>query len=93
MLTPKDIISRIKVCSWKYNDIKPELGDRVHFGMIAQDLVDDFGDTYAFVDASGDYLRVNYHEFIGILINVMQEQDRRIAVLEQQIKDKNEHSV
>lgn len=90
MLTPRDIIFHLKPCSWTYNDIMPELGDKTHFGFIAQDLLESFGSDYGFVDETGQYLKVNYMEFIGPLVKVIQEQDKRIQELEQQIGALNE---
>lgn len=68
----------------------PELGDKTHFGFIAQDLLELFGSDYGFVDESGQYLKVNYMEFIAPLVKVIQEQDKRIQELEEQIGALNE---
>ena len=93
MLTPKEIISRLLPCSWRYNDVKPELGKKLHYGFIAQDLLEEFGEEYGFVDTSGEYLRVNYMEFIAPLVHVVQEQNKKIKQLEQQLKELYEHNL
>jgi len=89
LLSYREIIEKLKPCSWVYNDIL-ELGDKIHFGFIAQELLDAFGSTYGFVEQGGDFLKVNYIEFIAPLVKIVQEHDARIASLEQQIKELNE---
>ena len=68
----------------------PELGDKTHFGFIAQEVLHSFGPTYGFVDESGQFLKVNYSEFIGPMVKIIQEQDKRISQLEQQIGELHE---
>ena len=91
MLTPKEIIFRLKPCTWRYNDVLPNLGDKLHYGFIAQDLVREFGDDYGFVDQSGEFMRVHYTEFIAPAIAVIQEQEDRIKQLEKQIGELYEY--
>lgn len=86
MLTPKEVLDRLRPATYRYNNNK-NLGDKVHYGFIAQDL-QELGPEYAFVDDGEDYLKVNYHEFIAVLVKVVQEQDKRITDLEQKLKDK-----
>lgn len=86
MLTPREILTRLLPCSWRYNKIKPELGDKIHFGFIAQDLLRAFGDKYGFVDTTNDYLKVNYTEFIAPMVSIIMEQDARIQQLEQKLE-------
>lgn len=83
-LDPKDIINRVRVCSWRYNDILPQ-GNKLHYGVIAQDVLQSFGNEYNFVDQSGTYLKVNYHEFIGPLISYAQQLQERIEQQDQRI--------
>jgi hypothetical protein len=55
--------------------------------MIAQDLLETFGTDYGFVDVSGQFLKVNYHEFIGPLIAIAQHQQQQLDVQEQRIQE------
>jgi hypothetical protein len=82
--TPQEILKELKPCHWKY---KPEtgLGDKIHYGFIAQDLLE-IGEEYAFVNQDEKYLRVNYQEFIGILVSVIKDQEERISKLENILK-------
>lgn len=82
MLTPKEILNELKPCHYKYNDIK-DLGDKVNFGFLAQDLLDSFGDEYNFVtkEDGDDYFKVNYYQFISILVSVVKEQQVEINKL------------
>ena len=85
-LPPQEVISKLKVCSWKYNSTKQTLNDdRVHYGVIAQDVLTDFGSEYSFVNTDGQFLTVNYIEFIGPLVKCVQEQSKQIAQLQQQV--------
>lgn len=90
MLTPKDIVFQLKPCSWTYNDTIPSLGDKTHYGFIAQDLLSAFGSQYGFVNEGGPYLTVNYMEFVAPLVKVVQDQEKRIQELEKQIGELNE---
>jgi hypothetical protein len=90
-LSPTEIITRTGVHSWRYNQTLP-LGDKIHYGVLAQDVLKTFGSEYNFIDESGKYLKVNYYEFIGPLIAHAQQlqqraeqQEQRIAALEQVI--------
>lgn len=87
MLTPCDIVFQLKPCTWRYNTTIPGLGDKIHYGFLAQDLVYSFGDEYGFVDTTGEYMKVNYGEFIAPLTKVVQDQEQRIIQLEQQLKE------
>lgn len=80
----QDIFNKLKPVRWRYND-KKDLGDKIHFGFIAQDLLE-LGDEYGFVDKSGEYLKVNYFEFIGILTSVVQAQQEEINILKDEVK-------
>lgn len=86
MLSPKEIISKLKVCTYKYNDKLP-LGDKIQFGFLAQDLLEDFGDDYNFVakNPQDEYYKVNYYQFIGPLVSVVQEQQKEIEKLREEI--------
>jgi hypothetical protein len=82
---PKEIIDKLKACTWRYNNIK-HLDDKIHYGFIAQDILEAFGDEYNFVDDSEEFYKVNYLEFIAPIIHVVQEQERNIKYLEYKIK-------
>jgi len=86
LLSPKEIISKLKVCTYKYNEKLP-LGDKIQFGFIAQDLIKDFGDDYNFVakDANDEFYKVNYFQFIAPLVSVVQEQQKEIEKLKEEI--------
>ena len=84
MLTAREIFDLLRPCSWRYNNVK-DLGDSINFGFIAQDILTNIGRDYNFVNESGDYLRVNYEQFIGVITAVVQENDHRLAQQEQRI--------
>lgn len=86
MLKPSEIIRRLKPSSWKYNKIK-QLGNKIHYGFIAQDVLQEFGNDYNFVDETEEYLKINYVEFIGPMVTVLQEQADQIQQLEHKIKE------
>ncbi len=69
---------------WKegFNDGKYEGDGKKHFGFIAQDLVEIFGDEYGIVQEREGYLSVNYHELIPILVKVIQNLNKRVEELE-----------
>ncbi|WP_408098559.1 tail fiber domain-containing protein [Peredibacter sp. HCB2-198] len=87
MLTPKEIINGLKPCSYRYNEIK-DLGDKINFGFLAQDILDTFGDEYNFVskEKKGEYYQVNYLQFIAPLVSVLKEQQSEINLLKEEIK-------
>ena len=97
VLSPSEILKKLKPCNWKY---KPDnetniiglCDDKIHYGFIAQDLLETFGDDYAFVikdsTCEDSYLKVNYIQFIGIITSVVKDQEKRIQKLENQIKGK-----
>lgn len=78
-----EIFNKLRPVKWQYNKIK-NLGDKIHFGFIAQEL-QELGKDYAFVDDSGEYLKVNYTEFIGILTSVVKQQQQEINILKEEI--------
>ncbi len=82
--TAEDIFNKLNPVKWKYND-KLDLGDKTHFGFIAQEL-QELGDDFSFVDDTGEYLKVNYNEFIGIMVSVMKQQQLDINKLKSDIK-------
>lgn len=86
MLKPREIIQKLKVCRYKYNEKLP-LGDKIQYGFLAQDLLSDFGDEYNFVvkDTESDYFKVNYYQFIAPLVSVVQEQQKEIECLREEI--------
>jgi len=84
LLKPQDIIQGLKPCTWKYNNIK-DLGNKTHFGFIAQEILSSFGEKYNFVDTSEEFLKVNYFEFIAPLVKVVQDQNLKIKELEERI--------
>ena len=92
MVDPEQIISKLKPCTYKYNNIK-NLGDKINFGFLAQDLLDDFGEEYNFVnkDEDSEFYRVNYLQFIAPLVGVVKKQQNEIDLLKseiQKLKDK-----
>jgi len=90
LLTPKEILEKLKVCQYRYNeDIKPELGGKQQIGLIAQDLLEAFSDQdYDFVREREGYYQVNYTQFISVLISVVKDQEKRITELERKLEDK-----
>jgi hypothetical protein len=94
LLTPREIIKKLKVVRWVYNSIK-QLGDKVHYGFIAQDLLEAFGDKYNFVSTEEEFMKVNYEELIGPIVGFINEldekidaQEKRITELEKLLKDR-----
>lgn len=87
MLTPKEIINKLKPCHYKYNGNK-DLGDKVNFGFIAQDILEDFGEDYNFVvkNKNDEYLQVNYYQFIAPLVSVVKEQQKEIEMLKMEVE-------
>lgn len=87
MVTPKEVIQKLKPCAYKYND-KKSLGEKIHFGFIAQDLVEAFGEEYGFVtmDENSEFYKVNYYEFISPLVSVVQEQQKQIEALIEEVR-------
>ena len=87
MLEAKDVIQRLKPCTYKYNDLK-NLGDKINFGFLAQDLLDEFGEEYEFVrkDPNSEYYQVNYHQFIAPLVSVVKNQQLEINLLKEEIQ-------
>lgn len=88
MLTPEEIISKLRPCHYHYNKVK-ELGDKVNFGFIAQDLLEDFGEKYNFVqkDEKEEFYQVNYHQFIAPLVSVVKKQQEELKLLKEEIKE------
>lgn len=86
MLTPKEIVNKLKPCHYKYNETLP-LGDKINFGFLAQDLLDDIGEDYNFVakDDKDDFYKVNYYQFLAPLVAVVQEQQKEIEFLKEEI--------
>lgn len=86
MLTPKEVVEGLKPCTYKYNEIK-SLGDKINFGFLAQDILDAFGDKYNFVtkDEQNEFYQVNYYQFIAPLVSVVQQQQKEINLLKEEI--------
>lgn len=92
MLKAHEIINRLKPCTYKYNEIK-DLGDKINFGFLAQDILEEFGEGYNFVkkDQNNEFYQVNYYQFIAPLVTVLKEQRQEIELLKseiQKLKDK-----
>ena len=86
MLTPKEIFKKLNPCGWQYNG-KNGSGDKYSYGFIAQDLLRDFGEKYDFVRKDGEYYSVDYGKFVGVMVQVIKEQEERIEQLENQLKE------
>ena len=86
MLDPEEIISRLRPCRFRYNN-KKQLGDKINYGLIAQDILNEFGSEYNFVqkDQDDNFYQVNYHQFIGPLISTLQKQQHEINELKKEI--------
>lgn len=87
MLTPKDIIQKLRPCSYKYNDLK-DLGGKIQFGFLAQEILEDFGDEYDFVrkDPNSEYYQVNYYQFIAPLVSMVKSQQNEINELKEELQ-------
>lgn len=87
MLTPKEVIQKLRPCTYRYNDLK-ELGDKIQFGFLAQEIIEDFGDEYDFVrkDPHSEFYQVNYYQFIAPLVSVVKSQQEEINFLKEEIK-------
>lgn len=88
MLTPREIVRGLKACCYRYNN-KKDLGNKIHYGFLAQDILKAFGDEYAFVkkDANGEYYQVDYMEFIAPLVSVVNSQQDQIDELMRLVKN------
>ena len=86
MLTPKEVVDGLRPCTYKYNEIKA-LGEKINFGFLAQDILDAFGEDYNFVakDQQSEFYQVNYYQFIAPLVSVVQEQQKEINLLKEEI--------
>ncbi len=69
------------------NDGIKDLGDKINFGFLAQDLLDTFGTDYNFVtkNENDDFYKVNYYQLISPIISVIQEQQKEIAFLKEEL--------
>lgn len=87
MLTARAVIQGLKPCTYKYNDLK-ELGDKINFGFLAQDILDEFGEEYDFVrkDPNSEFYQVNYHQFIAPLVSLVKNQQIEIDLLKEELK-------
>jgi hypothetical protein len=94
LLTPEEIIKGLKPCHYKYND-KLHLGDKVNYGFLAQDILEEFGEDYNFVlkDADTEYFKVNYTQFISPLVAVVQAQQKEIAYLKSELEKLKEKDI
>ena len=84
-LPAKDIIMRVKPCAWRYTVQSGFPNDKNHYGVIAQEILQEFGPEYNFVDTSDTWFRVNYYEFIGPMIKCIQDQQHQLDDQEQRI--------
>ena len=91
MLTPKQIIEGLKPCHYRYNNEK-ELGDKINFGFIAQDILEAFGEDYNFVkkDSDGKFYQVHYYQFLAPLVSYVKSQQEEIEFLKNEIKELKE---
>lgn len=87
MLKSNEIIDRLKPCTYKYNEIK-DLGDKINFGFLAQDILEEFGSNYNFVkkDPNDEFYQVNYYQFIAPMVSVIKEQRQEIELLKSEIQ-------
>ena len=88
MLTAKEIIEGLKPCHYRYNGVKA-LGEGIHFGFLAQEILEEFGSDYSFVkkDGGGEYYQVNYYQFIAPMVSVIKEQQSEIDSLRDEIME------
>jgi hypothetical protein len=87
-----EFIRKLKPCYWKYKH--PPLNDgKTHFGVVAQDVnAIASRQDFAFVGFKGEYLTVNYYQFIGPMIAAIQQLDKKIKKLEKELKDAKKNS-
>ena len=83
----KAFIMGLRPVSYQFgNDIEQE--QRVHHGMIAQEVQEVVRDKWGVVGGSAEMLCLNYTEMIADLIKVVQDQEKRITELEEKLKEK-----
>ena len=90
MLTPQEIIQRLKPCHYKY---KEGCGDRINFGFIAQDILETLGESYNFVvrdQGEQGLYKVNYYQFIAPIVSVLKQQQEEIEHLKEQVNSLKE---
>ena len=94
MLTPDEIIDRLKPCHYRHNGIK-NLGDKINFGFIAQDILKEFGDEYNFVqkDKEDEFLTVNYAQFIAPIVSVVKSQQEEINSLKKEVAEQKQTNI
>ena len=65
-----------------------DLGDKVNFGFLAQDLLEAFGDQYNFVNKNEEtgFYKVNYFQFIAPIVSYIKTQQQEIESLKEEIK-------
>ncbi len=83
--------SYVQKCSYEYGKKDGTLiGDKEHYGIIAQDLrkaLDELGETFDALghDQDKDAYRVTYEELIAPMIQAIKELDKRLIVVEEKV--------
>jgi hypothetical protein len=83
-----NILNTIKTYTYNYVE-QEERETRKHYGVIAQELQDILPEL---VGSSHDYLTVNYDEFIPMLINAIQDLNRQVADLREELKNEKSNN-
>lgn len=88
----KDFIMAIEAVSFRFNDKSALDNEKVHFGFIAQDVKEEAEEIFAIEDGIvGDedergYYSLNYNEIIAPLVKLVQNQQKEIDLLKEEIK-------
>jgi hypothetical protein len=79
---------------YKYNE-EMALGDKINYGFLAQDILEAFGEDYNFVvkDKNSNYYKVNYYQLISPLVSMVQEQQKEIELLKNEINKLKEKDI
>ena len=82
-LSPEEIIDNLRPATYKL-----KIDNKYHYGFIAQDVLEKFGDEYDFVTKGQDgYFALNYHEFIAPIVSLLKKQSEEIRYLKQKIEN------
>jgi len=85
-----ETVKKLKPCEFEYNDckfnFKQVLDQRIHFGFIAQDVLELFPiDTFAIVSERDGFYMVHKDQLIAPLVKAIQELAEKVEKLEEKI--------
>ncbi len=85
-----DLLKKLKPCTFKYDPAKLPSSiadDKLHIGFVAQHIADLFPmDEFGVVKEDSVGLKVNYNEFIPLLVKWLQELLQKIELQQEEIE-------